>query len=109
MVNNETKWLLRALICLAKRNLADANATQEVQDGCWPAGQTWDQLGHTSQHAFMRRATKEAGIPHEEYRQLIEDALTADKAGELDAIWSEMDTPNDLAKPPGAALCDRSA
>ena len=94
MVNNETKWLVRALVTLAKRHLADANSTPEVQAGEWPAGQEWSQLGHTSQHAFMRRAREEAGIPHDEYRALIEAATLADDGEELDAIWQELETPN---------------
>ena len=87
MVNDETKWLLRALVCLAKRNLADANATPEVQAGEWPAGQEWHELGHTSKHTFMHRALTEAEIPHEEYKILIEEAITADDDEELETIW----------------------
>ena len=30
--NNETKWLVRALVTLAKRHLADANATPEAAE-----------------------------------------------------------------------------
>lgn len=86
--NNETKWLLRALVALAKRSLAEANATPEVQAGEWPAGQEWHELGHTSQHAFMHRAREEAGIPHEDYRALIEAATMG--SDELDAIWVEL-------------------
>ena len=92
MVNKEIKWLLRALIKLAQRNLADANATEEVQAGAWPAGQRWKDLASSSQHIFMRMATKEAGIPHEEYRKLINDELMDnDQEGELDAIWQELE------------------
>jgi len=97
--NNETKWLVRALVTLAKRHLAEANATPEVQAGNWPAGQEWNELGHTSQHAFMHRAREEAGIPHAEYRELIE-AATMD-SDELDAIWLELERPN--AQVTGAA------
>ena len=86
--NNETKWLLRALVALAKRSLAEANATPEVQAGEWPAGQEWHELGHTSQHAFMHRAREEAGIPHDGYRALIETATMG--GDELDAIWDEL-------------------
>lgn len=94
MINNETKWLVRALVCLAKRSLAEANATPEVQAGDWPAGQEWHELGHTSQHAFMRRATAEAGIPHEEYRQVINAACLVDDEEALDSIWEEFERPN---------------
>lgn len=90
--NNETKWLVRALVTLAKRILAEANATPEVQSGGWPAGQEWHELGHTSQHAFMRRAREEAGIPHAEYRALIEAATM--EGDELDEIWQELERPN---------------
>lgn len=95
-INNETKWLVRALVTLAKRHLADANATAEVQAGNWPAGQEWHELGHTSQHAFMHSAREEAGIPHAEYRALIEAATM--ESDELDAIWLELERPNDGAK-----------
>lgn len=91
MVNNETKWLIRALVTLAKRNLADANATPEVIGGEWPAGQEWYELGNTSQHAFMRCARDEAGIPHDEYRALIEEAMMNDEGDELDSLWRELD------------------
>ena len=90
--NNETKWLVRALVTLAKRHLADANGTPEALAGEWPAGQEWNELGHTSQHSFMHRAREEAGIPHDEYRALIE-AATMD-SDELDAIWQELEMPN---------------
>ena len=94
MVNNETKWLVRALVTLAKRHLAEANATPEVKAGDWPAGQEWHELGHTSQHAFMRAAREEAGIPHAEYRELIEDVAMNDDIGDLDSIWADMERPN---------------
>lgn len=93
MVNNETKWLVRTLIALAKLNLADVNANREGEND-WPAGQEWNELGHTSQHIFMYMAREEAGIPHNEYRAMIEASVMADENGELDAIWREMDTPN---------------
>jgi hypothetical protein len=86
--SNETKWMLRALVTLAKRILAEANATPEVQAGEWPAGQEWHELGHTSQHAFMHMAREEAGIPHEEYRALIEAATM--ESDELDGVWNEL-------------------
>lgn len=91
--SNETKWMLRALVTLAKRILAEANATPEVQAGEWPAGQQWHELGHTSQHAFMRRAREEAGIPHEEYRALIEAATM--KSDDLDGVWDDLLRSND--------------
>ena len=105
--NNETKWLVRALVTLAKRHLADANATPEVQAGEWPAGQEWNELGNTSQHSFMRRAREEAGIPHEEYRALIEAATM--ESGDLDAIWRELERPNVQAQPDAQALLRGSA
>ncbi len=104
--NNETKWLVRALVTLAKRHLADANATPEVQSGEWPAGQEWHELGHTSQHAFMRSAREEAGIPHAEYRALIEAATM--ESDELDAIWQELERPNGQGQR-GAACGDSAA
>ncbi|MDD5371684.1 MAG: hypothetical protein PHQ40_21595, partial [Anaerolineaceae bacterium] len=71
--NNETKWLVRALVALAKRHLADANS--EAQDGEWPAGHGWRDLSISSQHIFMHQAREEAGIPHAEYEALIEAAI----------------------------------
>lgn len=97
MVNNETKWMLRALIALAKRKLADANESRE-NEGDWPAGKEWHELGDTSQHAFMSAAREEAGIPRAEYRELIEDVAMNDSLGDLDAIWEEMERPNGVGQ-----------
>lgn len=91
MANNETKWLLRSLITLAKRHLAEANKTPEVINGDWPAGQEWNELVHTSQHIFMHRAREEAGIPHDAYRAMIEKSVMEDD--DLDKIWKEMLVP----------------
>ena len=84
-------WLVSSLVALAKRILAEANATPEVQAGDWPAGQKWHQLGNTSQHAFMHRAREEAGIPHDGYRALINAAMD-DNADELEDLWRELET-----------------
>lgn len=84
-------WLVRALVTLAKRDLASANATCGDD---WPAGQQWHELGHTSQHAFMHRAREAAGIPHDEYRTLIEAVMATDEAEALDALWTELERPN---------------
>ncbi|WP_143288864.1 hypothetical protein [Burkholderia pseudomallei] len=91
MVNIETQWLLRSLIALAKRKLADANANRDGENS-WPAGQAWNELGGSSQHAFLRAALEEAGIPHDQYRELIDRATESDVDGVLDAIWSELDS-----------------
>lgn len=84
------QWLVRALVTLAKRELADANASCGDD---WPAGQEWRQLGHTSQHSFMRRAREAAGIPHVEYRALIEAMMRTDMADAFDALWKELEQP----------------
>lgn len=84
-------WMVRALVTLAKRELADANATCGE---CWPAGQEWHELGNTSQHAFMHRAREAAGIPHDEYRALIAAVMSTDEAEALDALWAELGRPN---------------
>lgn len=84
-------WLVSSIVALAKRILAEANATPEVQAGDWPAGQKWHQLGNTSQHAFMHRAREEAGIPHDGYRALINAAMD-DNADELEDLWRELET-----------------
>lgn len=92
MINNETKWLVRALVTLAKTKLAEANLAAE--DGAWPSGQKWNELVHTSQHIFMHSAREEAGIPHEEYRKMIDSVMQSpDDAQELDAIWKELEKP----------------
>lgn len=89
---NETKWLVRALVTLAKRHLAEVNALPEVQAGDWPAGQKWHELGHTSQHVFMYGARTEAGIPHAEYRAMIDAIMKTDEADTLDALWTELES-----------------
>jgi hypothetical protein len=96
-VGPPASWLVRALVTLAKRELADANATC---GDCWPAGQEWHELGHTSQHAFMHRAREAAGIPHAEYRALIEAVMSTDEAEALDALWTELERPSVGAKAP---------
>ena len=103
MILSEQKWLVRALVALAKRNLADANATPEVRAGAWPAGQEWHELGSTSQHAFMRAARAEAGINHDDYRRFIEHLCRdVDENGELDELWLELEKPNvELSGGPG--------
>lgn len=88
------EWLVRALVELAKRELAKANQTC---GDCWPAGQEWNELGPSSQHAFMHRAREAAGIPHEQYRDLIAIATMGPDADSLDALWTELDKP--LAAP----------
>lgn len=40
-------------------------------------------------HSFMRRATAEAGIPHDEYNALINAASMEEGGEELDKIWKE--------------------
>ena len=84
------EWLLRALISLAKRKLADANNAR-VEQGDWPAGQEWGGLGHTSQHTFMRAACAEAGIPYEEYRALIKTTMMEDSQDRLYVAWEEFE------------------
>ncbi len=91
MVRPPAAWLVRALVTMAKRELADANATC---GDCWPAGQEWHELGHTSQRVFMRRAREAAGIPHDAYRALIENVMATDEAEMLDALWAELERPN---------------
>lgn len=85
-------WLVRALVALAKRHLAEANAKPEVQAGGWPAGQEWHELGHTSQHVFMYGARTEAGIPHAEYRAMLEAIMKTGEGGALDALWAELES-----------------
>ncbi len=73
-------------MALAARILEERNKT--CGDN-WPAGQQWNDLGHTSQHAFMRAAREECGIPHDAYREAVEQAMV--KAGiPLDEVWEEV-------------------
>lgn len=88
------EWLVRALVELAKRELAERNKTC---GDCWPAGQEWDELGPSSQHTFMHTAREAAGIPHDQYRELIALASMGPEGEALDALWIELDKP--LAKP----------
>lgn len=88
---------MRALVALAKRNLADANKAREHKND-WPAGQKWGDLGHSSQCSFMRAARAEAGVDHDAYKAAIEEALMNPPADEdLDAVWEEMEKPNPTA------------
>lgn len=88
--NTAALWLIRALVALAKKELAERNLTCGKE---WPAGQAWNELGATSQHAFMRAARERAGIPHDQYRQLVEQILAGPDAEAFDALWCELDTP----------------
>lgn len=81
------EWCVRALVRLAQRILAERNATCGKN---WPAGQGWHELGHTSQHAFMRAAREECGVPHEAYRDAVQ--AQADSAEyDLDVVWADME------------------
>lgn len=79
--------LVRALVALAKRNLADANANRE-NDRSWPCGQGWLDLAGSSQSIFMRAARDEAGIPHGEYDNLI-NSLPGEVLDEADKLFNE--------------------
>lgn len=89
-IDKGSLWLVRALVALAKRKLSEAN---ESCGECWPAGQQWNELGGSSQHAFMRAALSESGIPDAEYREMIDDLLSKDTNGEFDSLWKELDVP----------------
>jgi hypothetical protein len=78
------EWCVRALVALAARNLEETNKTCGKN---WPAGQRWGELGHTSQHAFMRKARAECGIPDDAYRAEIETAMVKEGM-DLDDVWS---------------------
>lgn len=79
--------MFRALVALAKRNLADANANRE-DERSWPAGQEWTDLAGSSQAIFMARARDEAGIPHDAYRELVQ-ACPPEVLDEADRLFSE--------------------
>jgi ribA/ribD-fused uncharacterized protein len=81
------EWAVRALCALARRILHERNATC---GGDWPAGQDWHELGHTSQHAFMRAAREECGVPHEAYRDAVQ-AICDSQEFDLDLVWQDMD------------------
>ena len=83
------QWTVRALVRLAIRTLADANKNAGNN---WPAGQEWHELSHTSQHAFMRSAMREAKIPHDEYRNSVEAAMLT--GAPLDDVWSDLTEEN---------------
>lgn len=65
---NETKyfrWAYSLMIALAKRRLGDAQ-----QEGAWE-GHNWDDLVTTSHHALFQKAREEAGIPNDEFRDVV--------------------------------------
>jgi hypothetical protein len=64
------RWVYQLLLVLAKRCLADANATRENEND-WPSGQEWEDLNSSSHAIFLRQAREEAGIPHEEFLPLV--------------------------------------
>ena len=78
-------------MALAKRILAEANATPEVHAGDWPAGQKWHQLGNTSQHAFMHRA-RGRGRNTSRWIPALINAAMDDNADELEDLWREPET-----------------
>jgi hypothetical protein len=81
-----TEWAVRALVALAARVLEERHRTCE---GNWPAGQSWNDLGHTSQHTLMQAAREECGIPHEAYREAVKKAML-DSGVPLDEVWEEV-------------------
>lgn len=64
------RWAYSLLLVLAKRHLADANASLS-EPNVWPAGQSWDELNGTSHSIFLRKAREEAGIPHDEFLEPV--------------------------------------
>ena len=80
------KMLVRALVAIAKSELSKANDNRE-ESSDWPAGQSWGDLGNSSQSAFMRTARDIAGIDHDEYRNLIIE----NDSDELDDLWTELE------------------
>lgn len=77
----KVEWFLRALIALAKEELAKAN---KDHNGNWPAGQEWHELNGTSQSVFMHKARERAGIPHEEYLAWIRSYTGPE---DIEDIW----------------------
>jgi hypothetical protein len=79
MIDPETKyfrWAYALLVALAKRNLADRNATREAPNN-WPCGMSWHELVGSSRSIFLRQAREEAGIPHQEFLDVV-------RRGEID-------------------------
>lgn len=86
-IMHPTEIMLRTLITLARRHLDEANAAR-ASDHDWPAGQTWEQLGHTSKQAFLQRACDEAGVSGDAVRTLLGDSPV-----DLDDIWRQSPSP----------------
>jgi len=61
------RWAYSLLVVLAKEELKKAHN----DDGEWPMRQEWSQLGGTSRSVFLHRAREAAGIPHDEFLQVI--------------------------------------
>ena len=80
-----TEMTMRALVALAKRNLADANKTCGDD---WPAGQKWHQLGPSSQGVFMQKARAEAGIPDAPYLVIVRS--DTNNADNLTEVWDTL-------------------
>lgn len=66
-LNSRAQMAHDLLIALAKRILAEENATEEVKNGSWPCGQSWDELSQSSRNHFKRLAREEAGVDHAAY------------------------------------------
>jgi hypothetical protein len=77
------KWLVRALVGLAKEELAKANQTCGND---WPAQQRWSDLSSTSQALFMQRARKTAGIADEAYLIWLRTQTDFD----ADQLWQDL-------------------
>lgn len=82
------EMLLKALVALAKRNLADENSKLK-KDGnldCWPAGMKWNQMVGTSHSIFLDRARNEADIGDFIYK----DIIRTNKDIDLDELWEKI-------------------
>ncbi len=76
-----------AVVSEAVRCLAEANA--EAEEGEWPAGQSWSDLGSTSRSTFMRQARQRLGIvDHDAFLVPVRTG-----AVNVDDLWDGDDAP----------------
>lgn len=90
------RWAYALNIELAKCILAERNAVAEP--GCWPAGQSWSDLGASSREIFLRLARERAGVNAEAMRIVVNageielDDIFEERLAAYDAAHKEKET-----------------
>ena len=90
MAQTESEFLEHYANIVAKAKECLAKANLERDPGCWPAGQTWEQLSGSSKSVFMRRACKALGVSRDEYLSVVRNWPYSEEAwGSLDGIFGK--------------------